>query len=159
MTEYPISDADGRSLLSLELVSGGSFEDLNGSVLADCALVVVQWDNRVLLGCNVDRQLWELPGGTVEVGESAHDAATRELAEETGIHVDAVSLVAQAAFTFGDVATRYVAAVFLVVVGDAPDLVESDELHSFVWWDPNDDLFEGQGLLDAVVARHCLLNR
>jgi ADP-ribose pyrophosphatase len=35
----------------------------------------------------VARDLWELPGGIIEPGESAEDCAVRELAEETGHRV------------------------------------------------------------------------
>ncbi len=36
---------------------------------------------------------WALPGGFVEEGEQVHEAAPRELAEETGLHVEQLELL------------------------------------------------------------------
>ncbi|MFQ5909076.1 MAG: NUDIX hydrolase [Thermoplasmata archaeon] len=36
---------------------------------------------------------WSLPGGAVELGETLHQAVVREVAEETGLEVEPVSLV------------------------------------------------------------------
>lgn len=149
-------DARGGSLVSFVHLDSASLEDLDGSSPLACALVMVEWGQQVLPGFNVSRQQWELPGGSVELGESAHDAALRELAEETGIRADRVSLVARAEFMFGGEATRYLAAVFTLVLGSAPDLVESDELNSFNWWDPAGELWDGLSTLDAEVTRRCL---
>ena len=35
--------------------------------------------------------LWEFPGGKVEIGENAKDAAVRECFEETGLRVEVIS--------------------------------------------------------------------
>lgn len=156
MTELPIFDARGGSLVSFIRLDSASLEDLEGTSPYACSLVVVEWGRQVLLGFNVSRQQWELPGGSVEAGESVHEAALRELAEETGIRADRVSLVARAEFMFGGEATRYLAAVFTVVIGSAPHLVESEELNRFIWWDPTGELWDGLSPLDAEVARRCL---
>jgi 8-oxo-dGTP diphosphatase len=92
----------------------------------------------------------------VEPGESAHDAALRELAEETGIRASRASLVARAEFTFGGERTRYLAAVFSVGLDGPPELVTSEELKSFIWWDPKSVVWDGLCPLDAEVARRCL---
>jgi ADP-ribose pyrophosphatase YjhB (NUDIX family) len=155
MTELPMFDARGGSLVSLVRLDGVSVEDADESSPFACALVVVEWGQRVLFGFNISRQQWELPGGTVEEGESARDAALRELAEETSIQADRVSLVARAEFMFDGEATRYLAAVFAVVLGSDPELVESDELHNFIWWDPMGELFNELSPLDAEVVRRC----
>jgi len=50
--------------------------------------VAVRWrGGRLLLVRRCDDGSWELPGGRVDVGESAVEAAVRETAEEAGVQV------------------------------------------------------------------------
>ncbi len=44
-------------------------------------------EKRILLGHRRDYDLWNLPGGTVEHGESPQEAVVREVKEETGFDV------------------------------------------------------------------------
>lgn len=48
--------------------------------------IVIQNDH-ILLVRREDTGLWSLPGGHVDPGETASEAAPREVAEETGIHI------------------------------------------------------------------------
>jgi 8-oxo-dGTP diphosphatase len=50
-----------------------------------CTVVMVQ--GAVLYVYNTYRGEWELPAGNIEVGETPHQAAIRELYEESGQHV------------------------------------------------------------------------
>jgi 8-oxo-dGTP pyrophosphatase MutT (NUDIX family) len=48
---------------------------------------------RILLIHKVDNNLWALPGGGHDAGESITDTAVREVREETGLGVEVVRLV------------------------------------------------------------------
>jgi len=56
------------------------------------ALVLVWFEGRVLLIRNSYQPRWSAPGGSVELGESAFEAATREVDEEIGIQIGADDL-------------------------------------------------------------------
>jgi len=61
--------------------------------VAPCAFAAVRdITGRLLLVRRCDTGDWELPGGHVDPGESASDAAVRETAEESGITVDITGL-------------------------------------------------------------------
>jgi 8-oxo-dGTP diphosphatase len=55
--------------------------------------VAVRWHyGRLLLVRRCDSGAWELPGGRVDVGETAVEAAVRETFEESGVHVAVTGL-------------------------------------------------------------------
>ena len=63
------------------------------SCVAPCAFAAVRdITGRVLLVRRCDTGDWELPGGHVDPGESAAEAAVRETAEESGITVQVTGL-------------------------------------------------------------------
>ena len=120
--------------------------------MTDCprlaALAVVIWDGMVLL---VKRRnepgagLWGFPGGHVDLGETAMDAAIRELREETTIiarparyvtNVDVIEHDDKGAVRFHVL----LAAVLCEYVSGAP--VAQDDVSDARWW-PVDDVLNG----------------
>jgi len=55
--------------------------------------VVRDAEGRLLLQKRADRDAWGFPGGAIELGESAEEAAVREIFEETGLTVKVDSLL------------------------------------------------------------------
>ena len=72
------------------------FEDPGAPVaqgLLAAAFAIVRNDSgEVLLVLRADDGNWELPGGRIEVGESAASAAEREVAEEAGVTIRVTGL-------------------------------------------------------------------
>jgi 8-oxo-dGTP pyrophosphatase MutT (NUDIX family) len=63
------------------------------SVVPSTTVAVRDDSGRLLLIHKVDNDLWALPGGGMDLGESIADAAVREAAEETGLTVELTGLV------------------------------------------------------------------
>ncbi len=55
--------------------------------------VVRNSSGRILLVRRADDGYWELPGGRIEVGESASTAVTREVCEEAGVAIRVTGIV------------------------------------------------------------------
>lgn len=57
------------------------------------AAFILNDQGQILLQKRSDAHAWGLPGGAMELGESAEQAMKREVLEETGLHVEAESFL------------------------------------------------------------------
>lgn len=79
----------GPDLLLMPSVTGVVFDD----------------GGRLLMVEHADRDLWVLPGGAIDPGETPADALVREMWEETGLHVRPLAI--RGVFTGPEFLVRY----------------------------------------------------
>lgn len=63
------------------------------SVVPSTTAIVTDDAGRIVLVKRTDNDLWALPGGGMELGESIEETAVREVKEETGLDVTVTGLV------------------------------------------------------------------
>ena len=63
------------------------------SIIPSVTAIVPNDQGKLLLVHKTDNDLWALPGGAMDVGESMADTVVREVKEETGIDVEVTGVV------------------------------------------------------------------
>jgi 8-oxo-dGTP diphosphatase len=94
------------------------------------AAVITDDHGRVLLIQRADNQRWEPPGGVLELSETIPDGLRREVVEETGLHVEPVSLTG----VYKNMTRGIVALVFRCKITGG-ELATTDETAGFRWAD------------------------
>ncbi|HEV2779004.1 MAG TPA: NUDIX hydrolase [Actinophytocola sp.] len=120
------------------------------------SLVVVTLADTVLVMFNGWRGQWELPGGMREPGESARQAAVRELAEETGIRTEDLVFAMIVEVDLKRPERREYTAVYRTDLSVAPPLTVNDEALDFRWWNPRSRLIPDLNPIDAEIARRAV---
>jgi ADP-ribose pyrophosphatase YjhB (NUDIX family) len=114
------------------------------SVVPSVVVVVRDDQGRVLLIHKVDNDLWALPGGGHDIGESITDTAVREVREETGLDVEVVRLTGTytnpnhvMAYDDGEVRQQFSLCFVANLVGGTPreDGVETKQVK---WVEPEE---------------------
>lgn len=63
------------------------------SLVPAASAIIKNKRGRILLHRRADNNLWALPGGTMEIGESIRETLIREVKEETGLDVEPTYIV------------------------------------------------------------------
>ncbi len=101
-------------------------------------IVIIDPDDKYLLFYRAAHPAFgddpDLPGGTLETGESITETMVREVQEEAGIDIDAKAIKQVFAGTeYSKRGTRYV--LFVARVAKTPEVTLSWEHKSYVWLD------------------------
>ena len=140
----PLARARDVRRTHLIIVRGSTMAtpDFNRLRRAAACAIIFNAPGRVLLHRRTDNGRWALPGGAIEIGETADQAVVREVREETGYEVEVLRLVGVYSdprhttirYPDGNISS-YVALAFACrVIGGSPAL--SDETSAVEWFDP-----------------------
>ena len=108
------------------------------AVTADCIVFTCQNEKtQVLLikrGSEPCKDMWALPGGFMNIDESAEEAAIRELKEETGIDVKEVTQVGAYSKVDRDPRERVITIAFYTVIDNPVKAVGQDDAKQAEWF-------------------------
>jgi ADP-ribose pyrophosphatase YjhB (NUDIX family) len=113
------------------------------SLVPAASAVVIDDDGRIVLQRRTDNEMWALPGGVMDLGESVAQCAIRETREETGLDVEVTGIVGiysdpkhVFAYDDGEVRQEFSICVLARVRGGAIQV--SDESHEVQAFDPKE---------------------
>lgn len=137
------------------------------NLTADVVAIAEHDDQRYVLliqraeDCDAEPGKLALPGGHLDVGERAEDAARRELAEETGLIAPAALDEIGAYHAPGrDPRGRYVTVAYLAWLDHLPSLTAGDDASAAHWYqlgdvlaEPDQLAFDHAAILSTVAAQ------
>ena len=94
----------------------------------DIKVLLIQRKNEPCKGC------WALPGGFMNIDETADDAARRELKEETGLEVNDVHQVGAFTKVDRDPRERVVTIAYYTIINGIKDVTGSDDAALAKWF-------------------------
>jgi 8-oxo-dGTP diphosphatase len=154
-----VRDADGNVLVEIRFVAESDLEMLQCRLPVPASLVVVRFEDSVLMIFDSWRRQWELPGGRRDPGETARQAAVRELAEETGIVAVGLDFVGVAECNLRRPSRREYTALYRTDLQVPSQLMINDEALAFLWWNLQLSVAEHMNPLDAEMARCTIQHR
>jgi len=114
------------------------------SVVPSTTAVVTDEQDRILLVKRRDNDLWALPGGGMDLGESIVETAVREVKEETGLDVEVTGLIGVytnprhvMAYTDGEVRQQFSLCFTTRLVGGQ---LQVDSESTDIAWTPLQDI-------------------
>jgi 8-oxo-dGTP diphosphatase len=163
----PLNQSDDRGII-MSLVTtpkgdqllefhGGNAHNLNipeadQSIPLPLALVAARYEDRILFVFNSWRGEWELPGGIIEAGETPQQAAIRELAEESGQHVEAVTYFGWMKFQLQPDNRLELGALCTCALTSVQPFIANDEASKIMFWDLQSPIEEPVSAIDLYLA-------
>jgi 8-oxo-dGTP diphosphatase len=146
-----LDERTGNALTAF--LPAGDVSGVPGDAPMPAALVAVWWGRHLLLVFDRFRRQWELPGGGIEPGETPRQAAVRELHEESGLRLPALTLAGYARFRLASPPRSEYAAIYTVRTRTRhQDFTPGQEIGALCWWDTTGPPPSDTQIIDATLA-------
>jgi len=114
---------------------------------AAAVAVIIECRGKILFGVRKhepSRGMLDLPGGFVDPGETAEEAARREVKEELGIDISGKRYFCSFpnTYPYRDIVYNTLDLIFLVQFGEPPNVKAADDLEEVLWVDRDAVEFE-----------------
>ncbi|MGC5013668.1 NUDIX hydrolase [Streptosporangium sp. DT93] len=147
-----VRDAKGNALTAF--LPAARVADAPDDAPMPAALVAVWCGRHLLLVFDRFRGEWELPGGRIDPGETPLQAAVRELHEESGLLLPALTLSGYARLRLvGPPRDEYAAIYTAHVPSLHHTFTPNQEIGAIRWWDTADAPPGGTQIIDVALAR------
>lgn len=127
---------------------------------ADCVVIANEMQPKVLLverGNEPFKGCWAIPGGFMNMDETAEQCAIRELKEETGLEVEVVRQIGTYSKVDRDPRGRTISVAYLAVIDTEEDVRGQDDAAKAKWF-PISDLpplaFDHQDILKNAIEMY-----
>jgi ADP-ribose pyrophosphatase YjhB (NUDIX family) len=148
-----------------QILHSASSGVVTGLIMTDsakpCVAVLVEKDNCLLLAERAyepAKGKWDIPGGFIEPGESAENAAVREILEETGLHIRLTKYLISIPDIYGEANRPTINFCFIAQIECGTERPQSD-VASLSWFPldklPKDMAFDHQyKVLEMYLSQH-----
>lgn len=94
---------------------------------------------------------WEIPGGSVEIGETLEDALKREITEEYGIEIEIVELLGVCSHIIPDEHQHWVSPTYICkIMKGEPKILEPEKCAAIGWFTRK----EAKKLPLSIITQH-----
>jgi 8-oxo-dGTP diphosphatase len=151
-----IHDAHGRQLLEVIPLDEGELLQLEPLTHA---VVVARRGGKIVLVFNRFKAHWELPGGTIDSGETPRNCAVRELREESGLRCEAgalrfagaIKMLLRPGRSHADIRVEY-GGLFVVEIERIDPFEANEEISAIQWWDGT-EVLDNLSAIDKALAQ------
>ncbi|WP_105616464.1 NUDIX domain-containing protein [Vallitalea okinawensis] len=155
---YIVTNEWGYNLVRFIMLAEEDILENNNYTPLTGSLIVVKYKDKYMIGFNRYRKQWEIPGGAIEIGETARECVIRELEEETSQKIDEVEFIGLAKIFDNNKKKIKYQALFYKEIDKIAPFQENAEMKEIMLWNLKDDIGRFDEV-DKYIMQFCVDTR